>query len=183
MENIKCKYSKKCGGCSHIGEDYSSYLSEKEKWVNDLLGEFMPEGYGKIIRIQGMKEPYHYRHKVNAAFGRNAKGEIISGVYQEGTHKIVNIDECMIEHSEADSIIRDIRGMLRSFKIKVYDEDLGTGLLRHVMVRVSRSTGEIMVILVVASPVFPSKNNFVKALRAKHPAISTVVLNVNDKPV
>lgn len=181
MENIKCKYSKKCGGCSHIGEDYSSYLSEKEKWVNDLLGEFMPEGYGKIIRIQGMKEPYHYRHKVNAAFGRNAKGEIISGVYQEGTHKIVNIDECMIEHSEADSIIRDIRGMLRSFKIKVYDEDLGTGLLRHVMVRVSRSTGEIMVILVVASPVFPSKNNFVKALRAKHPAISTVVLNVNDK--
>ena len=87
----------------------------------------------------------------------------------------------MIEDRISQEIIRTIRDMLKSFKIKTYDEDTGYGLLRHVLVRRGFSTDEIMVVLVVASPVFPSKNNFVKALRKKYPQITTVVLNVNDK--
>ena len=78
-------------------------------------------------------------------------------------------------------IIHDIRGLLRSFKIKTYDEDTGYGLLRHVLVRRSFHSGEVMVVLVLGSPILPSKNNFVKALRKLHPEITTVVLNVNDK--
>lgn len=87
----------------------------------------------------------------------------------------------MIEEQESDEIIRDIKDMLRSFRIKTYDEDTGYGLLRHVLVRKGYATGQIMVVLVLASPILPSKNNFVKALRKKHPNITTVVLNVNDK--
>ena len=87
----------------------------------------------------------------------------------------------MIEDKIADAIIVDIRGMLKSFKIKTYDEDTGYGLLRHVLVRRGFTTGEVMVVLVLSSPILPSKNNFVKALRKLHPEISTVVLNVNDK--
>ena len=49
------------------------------------------------------------------------------------------------------------------------------------MVRRGFKSGEIMVILVLGSPILPSKNNFVKALRKEHPEITTVVLNVNDK--
>lgn len=64
-----------------------------------------------------------------------------------------------------------------------YDEDTGYGLLRHVLVRRGFSTGEIMVVLVTVSPIFPSKNNFVKALRKEHPEITTVVLNVNDRQI
>ena len=63
----------------------------------------------------------------------------------------------------------------------IYNEDSGYGLLRHVMVRTGFVSGEIMVVLVCVSPVFPSKNNFVKALRKLHPEITTVVLNVNDR--
>ena len=59
--------------------------------------------------------------------------------------------------------------MLRSFRIKTYDEDTGYGLLRHVLVRKGYATGQIMVVLVLASPILPSKNNFVKVLRKKHP--------------
>ena len=69
----------------------------------------------------------------------------------------------MIEDQKADEIIVTIRGLLKSFKIKTYDEDTQYGLLRHVLIRHGFSTGEIMVVLVTASPVFPSKNNFVKA--------------------
>jgi 23S rRNA (uracil1939-C5)-methyltransferase len=87
----------------------------------------------------------------------------------------------MIEDEEADAIIRDIKGLLRSFKIKTYDEDTGYGLLRHVLIRKGFHTGQIMVVLVLGSPILPSKNNFVKALRKNHPDISTVVVNVNNK--
>ena len=131
--------------------------------------------------IIGMKNPYHYRNKVNAAFAHRRDGSIVSGVYEEGTHRIVPVDECLIEDQTADAIIRDIRGLLKSFKIKVYNEDSGYGLLRHVMVRRGFASGEVMVVLVCASPIFPSKNNFVKALRKLHPEITTVILNVNDK--
>ena len=105
----------------------------------------------------------------------------ISGIYQEGTHKIVPVDSCLIEDQTADSIIRDIRGLLASFKIKIYNEDSGYGLLRHVLIRRGFATGQVLVALVLASPILPSKNNFVKALRKLHPEITTVVLNVNDK--
>ena len=87
----------------------------------------------------------------------------------------------MIEDKISQEIIRTIRDMLKSFRIKTYDEDTGYGLLRHVLVRRGFSTDEIMVVLVIGSPIFPSKNNFVKALRKKYPQITTVVLNVNDK--
>ena len=128
-----------------------------------------------------MENPYHYRNKVNSAFARKKDGTIISGIYEKGTHKVVPVDECLLEDQRADAIIRDIRGLLKSFKIMIYNEDSGYGLLRHVMVRTGFASGEIMVVLVCVSPVFPSKNNFVKALRKLHPEITTIVLNVNDR--
>ena len=137
--------------------------------------------FGNVKPVIGMKDPYFYRNKVHAVFDRDRKGNIISGIYEAGTHRVVSIEQCLIEDKKSQEIIRTIRGMLKSFKIKTYDEDTGYGLLRHVLVRRGFSTGEVMVVLVVASPIFPSKNNFVKALRKVHPEISTVVLNINDK--
>ena len=172
----KCPYSKRCGGCSYQGIPYKKQLLEKQALVEKLIGNFCP-----VEPVIGMENPYHYRNKVHGAFGITRRGEIISGVYREGTHDIVPIDICQIEDKKSDEIIQDIKGMLRSFKIKTYDEDTGYGLLRHVLVRRAFKTGEIMVVLVLGSPIMPSKNNFVKALRKKHPEITTVVINVNDK--
>ena len=171
-----CPYAKKCGGCQYQGMDYAAQLKKKQKEMNKLLKDF-----GKPEQIIGMKDPLHYRNKVHAVFGRTRRGEIISGTYETGTHKIVNIDECMIEDEISQSIIRTIRSLIRSFKIRTYDEDTGYGLLRHVLVRRGFATGQVMVVLVLSSPILPSKNNFVKALRKEHPEITTVVLNVNDK--
>ena len=91
------------------------------------------------------------------------------------------MDECLIEDQRADAIIRDIRGLLKSFKIKTYNEDTGYGLFRHVLIRTGYHSGQIMVVLVLGSPILPSKNNFVKALRKLHPEITTIVLNVNGQ--
>ena len=106
---------------------------------------------------------------------------LVSGVYEANTHRVVPIESCLIEDQKADEIIGTIRGMLKSFKIKTFDEDTGYGLLRHVLIRRGFATGDIMVVLVTASPVFPSKNNFVRALREKHPEITTIVQNINGR--
>lgn len=172
----ECDLVKKCGGCQYQGMPYGKQLAKKHREVTELLGKFC-----KVEPVIGMEQPFHYRNKVHAAFARLRNGSIVSGIYQQGTHTVVNIDECQIEDKIADSIIYDIRGMLKSFKIKTFDEDSRYGLLRHVLVRRAVATGEVMVVLVLASPILPSKNNFVKALRGKHPEISTIVLNVNDK--
>lgn len=176
MSELKCSVYKKCGVCQYINLPYEEQLKKKQKEMEKLLKK-----YGKVQPIIGMKNPYYYRNKVHAVFGFDKKLGVISGTYQPGTHRIVNIPECLIEDQKSQEIIRTIRGLLKSFKIKIYDEDTGYGLLRHVLIRRGFTSGQIMVVLVLRSPIFPSKNNFVKALRKEHPEISTVVVNVNDK--
>ena len=191
-----CPYAKKCGGCDYQGMSYEQQLQEKQTYVRKNIGD-----YCKVLPIIGMENPYHYRNKVHAVFdverrgkhangGRRtagnghakaAPGGVISGVYKAGTHEVINIDSCEIEDELSSAIIRDIRGLLHSFKIKTYDEDTGYGLLRHVLVRRGFHSSEVMVVLVLGSPILPSKNNFVKALRKLHPEITTVVVNINDK--
>lgn len=172
----KCSVSKKCGSCQYQGVPYKEQLAAKQKRMKKLLGKF-----ANVKPIIGMDDPFYYRNKVHAVFDRDKKGNIICGTYEAKTHKVVPIEECMIEDKISQEIIRTIRDMLKSFRIKTYDEDTGYGLLRHVLVRRGFFTDEIMVVIVIGSPIFPSKNNFVKALRKKYPQITTVVLNVNDK--
>ena len=174
----RCPYAKKCGGCDYQGIPYQKQLLMKQESVQKLLSEFCP-----VHPIQGMDYPYHYRNKVHAVFSRQRSGQIVSGIYEENSHRVVPVDACQIENEKADAIICDIRDMLRSFKITIYNENSGQGLLRHVLIRTASRTGQILVVLVVTSPVFPSKNNFVKALRKKYPEITSVVLNINEEPV
>lgn len=172
---LNCMTAKKCGGCQYRMQTYEEQLAEKQKLVSANLKPFC-----KVEKIIGMEYPFYYRNKVHAVFSYE-KGKIVSGIYQEGTHEVVPVETCRIEDQKADEIIATIRNLLKSFKIKTYDEDTGYGLFRHALIRVGKATGQIMVVLVLSSPILPSKNNFVKALRKEHPEITTVVLNVNNK--
>lgn len=172
----RCRAFGECGGCQMLHLPYQEQLTFKEKETAKLL-----KPYVRLEGIIGMEQPERYRNKVNAAFTHDRQGKPLSGVYKEGTHYIIPIEECVLENEKADAIIASIRSLLPSFKIKTFDEDTGYGLLRHVMVRVAHATGQIMVVLVLGSPILPSKNNFVKALLKLHPDITTIVINVNEK--
>ena len=172
----QCPVFKKCGGCQYLNLTYEEQLEKKKKELQRLLKGICP-----IHEVIGMENPWHYRNKVHAVFSHDRKGNPISGVYQENSHIVLPVESCLIEDEKADEIIGTIRGMLKSFKIRTYDEDTRYGLLRHVLVKRGFATGEIMVVLVTASPVFPSRNNFVKALRQKHPEITTVIQNINGR--
>ncbi len=171
-----CPVSGKCGGCQFVDMPYKVQLKKKQKQVEQLLKE-----YGKVMPIIGMEEPAHYRNKVHAAFAFQKGKGIVSGIYEQRSHRVVPVENCFLENQKAGEIIESVRELAKSFKLKAYDEDSGYGLLRHVLVRVGHITGEIMVVLVLGSPILPSKKNFVNELCKLHPEITTILINVNNK--
>lgn len=173
----KCPVAKKCSGCQLSNMTYAQQLEWKQKDVQKLLG-----GFGKVNEIIPMENPYNYRNKVQAVFRKTAGGKIVSGVYQSSRCGIVGIDKCLTNDSKADEIIVGIRSLLRSFKIQPFDEGTGTGFLKHVLVRVGKRSGEILVTLVGGTRMFPKKRDFVAALVQKFPEITTVTFSVNTNP-
>lgn len=177
MKEQVCQVAKKCSGCQLSNMTYEQQLDWKQKDVTKLLGSF-----GEVSRIIGADEPYHYRNKVQAVFRSDRSGRIISGVYQSSRNGIVGINSCLLDDQRADRIIVGIRELMQSFRLRPFDEGTGRGFLRHVLVRVGKSSGEILVTLVGGTPVFPKKHDFVRALTAKFPEITTVTFSVNSEP-
>lgn len=175
-KDAPCPYYKNCGGCQLQKRSYEEQLYHKQCLAIETLGRF-----GHVENIIGMDEPLHYRNKVHAAFGLGERGRVVSGIYKAGTHKIVNVDKCLINDETADGIILTVRNMLRDFKIQVFDERSGKGWLRHMLVRRGFETGQVMVVLVAVSPIFKLQKPFIRKLLEIHPEITTIILNINDR--
>ena len=172
----RCPYSRDCGACQMIDIPYQEQLQIKQRRLSALLKPFC-----SVQPIIGMENPLHYRAKVHAVMTHGRGGVPLAGTYKEGTHEVVPIENCLIEEERAGKIIRTILQLMKDFKYRAYDEDNDYGLFRHVLIRVGKESGEILVVLVLTSPILPSKNHFVRALRAAHPEITSLVLNINDK--
>lgn len=177
MTNSQCPVAKKCSGCQLSNMTYEQQLSWKMKELNRLLG-----GFGRISQIVPMEDPTGYRCKVQAVYRSDRSGRIISGVYQSSRNGIVGIDRCMINDPRADEIIVGIRELMRSFRIKPWDPGTDRGFVKHVLVPVGRNTGEILVTIVGAVPMFPKKKDFTAALVKKFPAIKAVTFSINRRP-
>ncbi|MFD2706928.1 23S rRNA (uracil(1939)-C(5))-methyltransferase RlmD [Salibacterium lacus] len=171
-----CVYFYECGGCQLQHMTNQAQAGFKQKTVDALMKPF-----GKPQAMLTMEHPYAYRNKSHTTFGMNRDRQIIGGLYARNSHEIIPMDRCLIHDPKADEIAGTIKGIMKSTKLRPYNEDTGDGFLRHVLIKVGKTSGEIMVVLVAASPVFPGKNNFVKALRKAHPEITTLVHNVNNK--
>lgn len=172
----EARICKECQGCSDTREAYQDTLKRKQKKLQLLLGEFC-----KVDEIMGMEHPVHYKNKVLRLFHHEKNGTPMCGTIAKDGKSVVKIEDCLLEDEKAQEIVVTIRSLLKSFKIKTFDVNTGYGLLRYVLVRRSVKKGEIMVVLVLSSPIMPSKNNFVKALRKEHPEIDTVLISENYK--
>ncbi len=173
---LDCPVAARCGACQMARLPYAEQLRRKEACVRELLAPFCP-----VDPIVGMENPFHYRNKTHAVLSGDRAGNVVSGVYRRGTHQVLPVNDCRIENEKADEIIATVCRLLRSFRIRPYREDARAGLMRHVLVRTARATGQILVVLVASQPILPRKNDFVRALVAAHPEITSVVLNVNDR--
>lgn len=178
---MDCKLrAKNCGGCPLLGLDYAAQLKQKEEKVRALLGK-----YGPVHPIRGMEQPYHYRNKVISTFAPGWSGKLTSGIYAANSHKVLPVESCLLQDEVLDKTMQAVRAAANACRYQPYDEDKGTGLVRHCLLRRGVATGQVMVVLVTAQPVLPGAKNFVKALLAEAAqrgvTVTTVVQNVNSR--
>lgn len=201
-----CPVDARCGGCKNLCVPYTKQLIDKQLRIERLFAPLAPDG--AISLIKGMKDPYHYRNKVISPFApgkklpprgqdrkaadvRGAKGgkgkrsqaryEILTGMYAAGSHELVPTDKCLIENETAKKVVLAVRDIMRKHDVAPYREDTGTGFMRHVVVRVGHTSGEVLVTLVTNSDDFPSSKSFCRELIRLCPAVTTVVQNVNER--
>lgn len=178
-QKAKCARYFECGGCQLQHFTYEDQLKMKTDSVFDALRKYGIEGKS-VLPIIPAKNPYFYRNKNQMVISLKSK-KVMSGFYEEFTHHIVNVDECVIQDKQANEMIRSIKKIFQDQRIVPYDEDKKMGLIRHILIRTSESTKEILVVIVTKEEMFPGRNNFVKALREKHPEITSIVQNVNSR--
>jgi 23S rRNA (uracil1939-C5)-methyltransferase len=198
-----CPVSHQCGACQLIDVPYAKQLQAKQAYIVELFDELATEETA-LLPILGMQDPYHYRNKVASPYapgcrikddrqysvrGQKRKGknkpkvrrEVLCGMYVKGTHHIIPTDDCLIENTTAKRIILAIRDLMTRYDIEPYDEDAGTGFMRHAIVRVGHSSGEILVTLITNQREFPGAKNFAQELVKRVPEITTIVQNVNTR--
>lgn len=171
-----CPYHDKCGNCQMMHMNYGAQLFYKQQIVESLIGKYCP-----VEPVLGMNTPENFRTKVHATFAKGAKGRVIAGAYEAKSHRVIDINNCLVQNQKANDVIISIKKLMQKERIEPYDEDKKQGILRHVLVRVGQKTGQVMVVLVIGSSYFPGKKNFMQALLKKHPEITTIVVNENNK--
>lgn len=172
-----CHIMKRCGGCQLQHLDYQAQLKNKTQMVKDVMARI---GGFKDITIHdaiGMQEPWRYRNK--AQFPVGYAEDVVIGFYANRSHDIIDTDKCIIQDEINDQIIAIFKEYIKKYKIPVYDENSGKGLIRHIVTRKGFKTGEIMVCAVVNGESLPNSDYLVAALVKAIPAIRSIVLNVN----
>ena len=163
-----------------LGLDYAEQLKQKEAAVRKLVGK-----YGPVAPIRGAENPCHYRNKVISTFAAGPGGKLVSGIYAAGSHKVLPVESCLLQDEVLDTVMQAVRAAASTCRYQPYNEDKGTGLLRHCLLRRGVVSGQVMVVLVTAQPVLPGAKNFVRALLAeaekRHVPVTTVVQNYNPR--
>ncbi|WP_462404304.1 23S rRNA (uracil(1939)-C(5))-methyltransferase RlmD [Gemmiger formicilis] len=172
MPNTCVNYEKKCGGCPLLALPYREQLAKKQARLQELLGGFAP-----VKTVQGMAEPLHYRNKAIASFATQ-RGKLVCGLYAEGTHRVLPGADCLLQEEILNKTLAAVLDAARACRWTAYDEDRGTGLLRHTVLR-SSCSGKVLVTLVTPGPDLPGSKNFCTALRKKAPWVVSIVQNIN----
>ena len=163
-----CPHARPCGGCQLQELSYEKQLAFKEEKVrNDLrrIGGFT-DAQIPMRPILGMEDPRHYRNKAQFPVGTDRDGHIVTGFYAGRTHSIIANRDCAIGHPVNRQILDLVIGFMEEYGIPAYDEKTGTGLVRHILIRVGFATGEIMVCLVINGERLPREDVLAERLFA-----------------
>lgn len=173
----KCPIYQKCGGCQIMHLRYDKQLEFKDDLIAQSLKKFKPVGYEKfeIRHTLGMEVPYHYRAKLQFQT-RFFKGNVKAGLFEEGSHRLVDIKDCLVQDELTQTIINRVTELLEKHHIPIYDERKIAGI-RTVMIRKAKSSNQVQIIFITSRDIFLAP--VIKALTAEFEEIKGIAVNYN----
>ena len=180
-KTFTCDIARQCGGCEWLSVPYPIQLRRKQEEFEKQLGAMVAADGGQILPIRGMDgDPLAYRHKAATPYAY-VGGHIRCGFYAAGTHRIVPCKNCLVEDPQAREILNNVARVAERLHIPAYNEDKGTGVLRHAVVRCGWATKDVLLTIVTNTQKLRGANELVSALREKNPQLTSIVQNVNDR--
>lgn len=174
----RCPIAAKCGGCQLQHVDYQKQLEYKQNKVYHSLTRIGGFKDVPMEPICGMEEPFYYRNKSQYPVGRNKEGKVVIGFYAGRTHAIIDTEHCYIGSKVNMDILKLVRNYIEIYHVEPYDEVTHKGLLRHILIRVGYSTGEIMVCFIINGTELPHKDELIQEL-IKIKGMKSICLNIN----
>ena len=175
-----CVVDSRCGGCAYRHIKYEGELEIKRKTVTDAMKRIGGIDL-ECEEILSINEPEYYRNKAQIPVGLDSDGKIITGFYSKKSHRIVDCDECKLQHRNFPQLVEAVKSYMYENPVTVYNEETGEGLVRHIYLRQGVKTGETMVCLVINGDTIPRKERLVEKLIGTGLNIKSVVLNKNKK--
>ncbi|NMA14602.1 MAG: 23S rRNA (uracil(1939)-C(5))-methyltransferase RlmD [Clostridia bacterium] len=174
-----CEHFEKCGGCQLQHLDYAEQLKYKQKIVYNALKRIGGLDV-TVLPVIGMASPWQYRNKAQVPIG-TVNGKVQAGFFEKGSHNIVDLNNCHIQHPVNDQVVHTVRKLLQELKISVYNENAHRGLVRHIVARTSFATGEVLVIIVTNGRELPETKKLITALRANINNLVGIVQSINTR--
>ena len=179
----RCPIARTCGGCQIQALDYAKQLSFKQKKVRENLiriGGFAPEKIGAVMHpIVGMEEPWHYRNKEQVPVQQGKYGPV-TGFYASHSHTVIPMTSCCIGSPKNKQILETVLSWMQAHNVPAYDEEIGKGLIRHILIRDGIYSGQIMVCVIANDYCLPFEKELVEALRGLE-GVASIVLNTNTE--
>ncbi|WP_082146980.1 23S rRNA (uracil(1939)-C(5))-methyltransferase RlmD [Rubeoparvulum massiliense] len=174
-----CEQYEACGGCQLQHLDYAGQLEAKRQIVIDSFQKYVPNLHVEVKPTMGMENPWGYRNKIQVQVGRGAKGELLTGLYEMGSHNLVEMSSCQVHHPKLNHILNVTKKLLADFKVPPYDERKDTGVIRTIVARYAFATNQAQLTLVTATDNLPRLKELVLELRFQLPELVTIAQNIN----
>lgn len=169
-----------CGGCQLQHMTYSQQLVEKRDLVVQALERYLKGVNVRVEKTIGMEDPWYYRNK--SQFQTRLKGnQVIAGLFAEGSHQLLDIEQCIVQHPNTTRITNDVKRVLEDLKIPIYDGKTMKGIIRTIVVRTGVETGEIQIVLITTRAKIPQKELLIDLLKNLDPKIVSIVQNINKE--
>ena len=174
----RCSSFTRCGGCNLMHMDYAAQLEYKRGLVENAFARIAKIEGVHVENTIGMDEPYHYRNKAAFPFAM-VDGRMCFGFFAPRSHRLIPIDGCFIEQEPLYNVASAVHCWAEENDIQPYDEETGSGTIRHVVSRITTS-GDIMAVIVTKGR--PKKlNKLVDMLKERCEGIKSIILNRNDE--
>ena len=180
-----CPCARQCGGCNFQEYSYEAQLRWKRRYVEQTLRKIGGFENLEVRDVLGMEKPFRYRNKAQYPVAeirtKSGETEIAAGFYAGHTHYLVPVRDCLLTDRGDEEILDIILEHMRRFHVKPYDETDGSGLVRHILIRRGKRSGQILVCIIINGRNVPGMASLAEKL-GQIEGMTSVSLNVNRKP-